>query len=106
MSKFFVGQRVRLARPVVPGNAGAEGFITHIGSYAENDRLPNGFLAQKGMDCMVRWDRSLDLLIISIDWTGCRLAQLEPILPDGHRAGEEGKCELLDELLERQREAA
>lgn len=96
MSKFFVGQRVRLARPDQPKNYGVTGFIFYLGEI-KFGQLFNGERCEDA-NCAVRWDHG--------DWSVQYTHQLEPILPDGHRAGEEGRCELLDALLERQREVA
>lgn len=92
MAKFFVGQRVRIvgcANSQMSHHVGKEGrllarSVRHIGSWY----VDTAAVAWNGKKCS--WGEN----------------HLEPILPDGHRAGEEGRCELLDDLLERQREAA
>lgn len=98
MSKFFVGQRVRIIRAErFPHLLGAEARVTKIGVLA---MMKDGVL----IEGCVKLDIPApgfpgQFVAPPPDW-------IEPILPEGHRAGEEGKCELLDELLERQREAA
>ena len=76
MSAFYVGQRVRLARPLHPENSDKEGVITELGLRIF---AWNGFA-----NCCVRWDSPV---------TGnySHTNQLEPILPAG--------MELLEETL-------
>lgn len=98
MSRFFVGQRVRIIRVERYEHLlGAEARVTALGVIS---MTLDGSL----IDGCVKLD------IPAPGFPGRFVAPppdcLEPILPDGHRAGEEGKCELLDELLERQREVA
>lgn len=97
MSKFFVGQRVKKVRGKL--DIGNTGRVTALDA-----------LCPFGWDVRVVWDHAGPCDDGSIAPAGeavwMRSELLEPILPDGHRAGEDGKCELLDELLERQREAA
>lgn len=93
MSKFFVGQRVRMVNVSAFEHGDLfEGFETRILGRAL-DMTVDGYWA---LDDAGKWPSGL--------WV--HENHLEPILPDGHRAGEEGECTLLDELLERQREAA
>lgn len=87
MARFFVGQRVRVVyAPAFPEAVGRETRISGP-AYGES--------ADQGYDWIV---------VIDGEEYAARSHSLEPILPEGHRAGEDGKCELLDELLERQRE--
>lgn len=84
MSKWFVGQRVRLARPVKPEALGWEGFIAEI----FDKEYPPGTPCIEGVsstacDCSVLWDTMTDG-IPSIQHTN----QLEPILPDGQKPAE------------------
>lgn len=102
MSKFFVGQRVKLVRAfdcVSPSTQHAEGFFYGYGITDAGFVFPDGFVNPSECDCYVMWDGLPGPYSQHTE-------QLEPILPDGHRAGEDGKCELLDDLLERQRKAA
>lgn len=99
MSKFFVGQRVRVVRPDSGSRVrglcvGDEGVIASRDPYVDFRVRVSGKLNPTEV-C----DEPQDDFPMFQD-------ELEPILPEGHRAGEDGKCELLDELLERQREAA
>lgn len=94
MSKFFVGQRVRIVgfdtgSKIGPRLIGREGVV--------DETSCRNILGEAGR---------IGVTVLDSGSYCFRPYQLEPILPDGHRAGEEGKCELLDELLERQREAA
>lgn len=82
MAKFFVGQRVRMARPVNRENFGAEGRIRAF--------LPREFMVIGGLvNCIVDWNRPT---------TGqaSHTEQLEPILPEGHQPSE---FETLHDLL-------
>lgn len=98
MSKFFVGQRVRIRYMRTSYwrvLAGREARVVGVGPYASGD---GGYTMPGDYRVQVDGDAGCPAQVLA--------DQLEPILPDGHRAGEEGKCELLDELLERQRGAA
>lgn len=48
MSRFFVGQRVRLVRPFLVENMGAMGTLTALGTFSQ------------GADCRVDWDEKWD----------------------------------------------
>lgn len=102
MSRFFVGQRVRLV--VSAKYAGTTGVITAIGSWVAGEKLPCGYWLGNGVaDCCVQWDR-----MVTTNGTGSRLFsvtpcttdRLEPILPDGHRACDDEFKRDLDKLLE------
>lgn len=86
MIKFFVGQRVRLARPDHEENRDRTGRISYIGRFA-NFTMIRGLICEEG-DCVVDWDNSY--------WSPQFTHQLEPILPDGHRAGDYTLSELLE----------
>lgn len=86
MAKFFVGQRVRMVRPDNPRHQGATGRVFFIGPI-EWGQVFNGEICVDG-DCAVSWDDG--------DWTPEWLSKLEPILPEGHRAGDYSLSELLD----------
>lgn len=96
MSKFFVGQRVRLAwkssfaTSLAP--IGVTGVIKAIGP-----RMPGhyfeGCIFTDETDCLVVWDYSAETC-------GCIFPQLEPILPEGHRPCDESFKRELDKLLE------
>lgn len=80
MAKLFIGQRVRVV------------YVNHI----ENQRLVGKEfrIAERFRSVWV-----LDFEKIGDPYRGFSDDQLEPIVPDGHRAGEEGRCEPLDKLL-------
>lgn len=92
MAKFFVGQRVRVRYTRNQGSpewhAGAEGRIVEIGPWARGD-YHSGFNRPflNTSDCLV--DVSGEIAAPLFD-------QLEPILPDGHRAGDYSLSDLLD----------
>lgn len=85
MSRFYVGQRVRLVRPVQPENLGLEGHISALFP----DKSP-GLVDGLGWNCDVVWDDR------PIRGHMCDTAQLEPIFPEGHRAGDYSLSDLLD----------
>lgn len=79
MSKFFVGQRVRVVRPLrKPESLGEERRIEGFGFWPKSER--------RACDCTIRLD---DGYVVAE-------FQLEPILPDGHRAGDLSFSELMD----------
>jgi hypothetical protein len=100
MAKFFVGQRVKVVRRphealrpdlgCVGGRIGDEGTV--VGTVARPNR---GFWTDGHPDMLsVKLDR---LQMHGLAPSYC----FEPILPEGHRAGETGLCEPLDRLLGR-----
>lgn len=103
MSRFFVGQRVRVARlPPTGGRApnalggavGDEGYVTGTVSN------PNpGFFADKGRDLSVKLDRHP---ISGMAPSYC----FEPIVPKGHQPAEESIEEILPFLFEKERTPA
>lgn len=88
MATFFVGQRVRLARPDHEENRDSTGRISYIGHFA-NFTMIRGLICVEG-DCVMDWDNGY--------WSPQFTHQLEPILPDGHRASTESFQELMDRL--------
>ena len=86
--KFFVGQRVRVVGNY-PRVRGAEGVVNEIG--CETMRGEPGVGVTLSI-CPLRDGYTCRDWCFPPDW-------LEPIIPDGHRAGEEGTCEPLDKLL-------
>lgn len=95
MSKFFVGQRVKLVRAfdcVSPSTQHAEGFFYGYGITDAGFVFPDGFVNPSECDCYVVWDGLPGPHSQHTD-------QLEPILPDGHRAGDFTNVQdLLDSL--------
>lgn len=81
--KFFVGQRVKLVRPLRrPERAGLEFRIKGFGFWPKDGK-------RRLCDCTIELDSGNVVAAF----------QIEPILPSGHCAGEEGHCEPLDKLL-------
>lgn len=96
MAKFFVGQRVRMARPVNPVNEGITGRIREIWTRPAMSR--DGYV-----NCSVNWDNGgRDTSERAQCGTATNTDQLEPILDQKHEACEEDFKHSLDELLERQ----
>jgi hypothetical protein len=79
MSKWFVGQRVKLARPIKPSWLGAEG---HIYTLLDKEYPPGTAVAENGLsntipvNCIVVWDCDGETHMQHTD-------QLEPIVPEG-----------------------
>lgn len=88
MAKFFVGQRVRLARPEQPRYQNSTGTIFFIGHIKEGQFFNGDFCAES--DCAVNWD--------DCDWSPEFLHKLEPIL-GRHEPCESEFKESLDKLL-------
>lgn len=81
MSSFFVGQRVRVVRDFLnaPHTVGGEGRITSV-----NSRCP-------------RYGKyGFRILIDRFPFVRFQPDELEPILPEGHRAGDYSLSQLLD----------
>lgn len=95
MDNFFFGQRVRVVRAQRARLVGLEGRIAEIvGPWRDIDdgSLRLGY----GLDTSpIEWDGDR--------WVAFSADQLEPILPEGHRAGEEGVCTELDKILSAER---
>lgn len=91
MSRFFVGQRVRLnwkrAESTSPVSAGSEGVVVLIGPFRAGDLIPSGKRVPFNSDVLVNW--------VSGNKTLAIYDQLTPILPDGHRPAELSVEELL-----------
>ena len=91
MATFYVGQRVRLARPAYPKNLGQEGVIESFDSAKKGQKAMNGRL-RGDCDCSVLWDKN------NIANWQC-LDQLEPIQPEGHKTVEWSECLWMPEHL-------
>jgi hypothetical protein len=92
MATFFLGQRVKLVRAfdgVSPSAQKAEGLFYGYGITDAGFVFPDGFVNPSECDCYVVWDGLPGPHSQHTD-------QLEPILPDGHRAGDYSLSELLD----------
>ena len=74
MSKFFVGQKVRLARPHYPENEGMRGVIAEL--------YPESQLAITGtVNCAVDWENGTrDSRSYELGGLATHTDQLEPIL--------------------------
>ena len=96
MSRFFVGQRVRLARGVdgiSPPSRVAEGRIYKFGLTQAGYVFPDGSVNPNDCDCYVNWDGIAGP-------HSQHTNQLEPILPEGSRTCDEDFKRDLDKLLE------
>lgn len=102
MARFYVGQRVRLARPFFAKNAGLTGIVVELWSRELPDAA-GGFL-----NCSVDWDDGRKS-IRELDWPCSGRAthtdRLEPLTPPHEACDADFKAEL-DELLARQRAPA
>lgn len=89
MSRFFVGQRVRVVRveDTDPPILGHEAVVTSI-NYCGGDPDP-----LYGLDIAPFWEDQ-------IYWYGFASGDLEPILPSGHRPCEDQFKRDLDKMLE------
>lgn len=86
MSRFFVGQRVKLVRPLQPKHLGFTGVV--IALFAEQRTIEPTY----PINCDIKWDYK----IADDTHTQTHTSRLEPIIPDGHRAGDFSLNELLD----------
>ena len=92
MSRFFVGQRVKLVRSfdgISPSSIDAEGFIHKFVFLPEGYVFPDGQVNPSDCDCQVYW---IGLSGLYAQHT----SQLEPVLPSGERASDYSLSELLD----------
>lgn len=90
MSKFFVGQRVRLVRATRPENVGLEGRINRFEFTPRGTICRTGKPATIDCDCVVDYDTAGDCC----DHT----SRLEPIIPEGAAPSELSYTELMDRL--------
>lgn len=92
MATFFVGQRVRLVWKSVHSNTarkvGAEGRVAVVGPWRKGEINFRNKVMTTNSDYLVDWSDGDDSFVLS--------SQIEPILPDGHRAGDYSLSELLD----------
>lgn len=96
--KFFVGQRVRLARAAQPKNEGLTGRIREL--WPKDLRGGNGI----DLNCSVDWDNGDRDVSFAHPYNGeaTDRSRLEPILPEGHKPCEVDFKRDLDRLLERE----
>lgn len=95
MSRFFVGQRVLLARPARKRNKGKTGRIRELWP-EEVEGFPGP------VNCSVDWDDGVRDASYDEDGSwATHTDQLEPVL-DGHQSCEENFKRDLDRLLERE----
>ena len=83
MATFYVGQRVRLARPNYAENAGLEGAITSFDSFPVGTNFADG-ISEYASNCTVLFDNGHE--------HACDTDQLEPIQPEGHKTVEWNAC--------------
>lgn len=102
MSRFFVGQRVRLARPENPANLGATGRITQLGHWPVGSVGLSGRKCLANFDCYIDWDCPVVATPLGTKDNKAHASthQLEPIVPEGHKASEYSLSELLDRCRE------
>jgi hypothetical protein len=79
MSRFYVGQRVRLARPTHERNRGNTGTIQKFGEWPCGTRTRLGGLTTADTDCLVLWDYKASTGISNLQHTD----QLEPLTDPG-----------------------
>ena len=99
MSKFFVGQRVRIVRATRPVNNGITGRIAWIKNIRSGEICPNGLPLERGreIDCWIILDsRRHD----GLKEGGNAFWQLEPILPEGSAPSVYTFQQLMDSLQE------
>lgn len=98
MAKFYVGQRVRLARPVYIENIGKTGVVVEL--WSRNRPAVDGGV----LNCSVDWDAG-EKSLREAQWPGSGAAthtdRLEPLVPPHEACDTEFKV-TLDELLARQ----
>lgn len=83
MSRFFVGQMVRVRCPISLSD-GAECRVTAVDVVSDDEGIP-----YRGHQVSI-WDEFDDC------WCVFESHELEPILPDDHRAGDYSLSDLLD----------
>lgn len=97
MSKWFIGQRVRIVRAFHPENNGITGVITHFGPWNRFDILPNGNRLDGVADCFL----SLDSPRHDGSMEGANeFWRIEPILYDGAQPIAESFEKMMGKLRE------
>ncbi len=97
MSRFFVGQRVKLARPFNPVNVGRAGHISHLSFLPKGTNTGEG-VTEHDSDCGVVWDNFGPSIYLQ------HTSQLEPIILPGLEPSELSIDELLPFLKEKDRD--
>lgn len=101
MARFFVGQRVRLVRyqpsNITPIPVGDEGRVTKLKFFPKGTPTTDGPM-------LIDSDCEVDFAIAGL--RSSSTDNLEPILPDGHRAGDYSLSELLGRCRQSVMEAA
>lgn len=93
MAKFYVGQRVRVVRPVHPQNMGLTASVSHIGPFKLGQFTADGFRVPQDCDLAILCDGSCK--------PSCaQLWQIEPIQPSGAVPSEYSFTELMDKCRE------
>lgn len=99
INKFFVGCRVKLARPQHMKNYGIEGFFAGWEDTPKGTVFPSfstfpGGIQEFDANCMVVWDRDPD-------FDSCQHTdQLDVVLPDGAQPSNMSVDELLESVQE------
>lgn len=95
MAKWFVGQMVRMVKPVNPNNYGIIGVIKSMDSLPAGTLLNGGYFMPFSSDCTVSYQGYLNgLPAVSAFW------QLEPILYDGAQPIADSFEEMMGKLRE------
>lgn len=95
MKTFFVGQRVRIVRVSDPANSsyiGRHGFIENIMVY---EAWPDPLYGLDIVPIVFRDGQE------GMGWYGIMSYQIEPILPEGHKASNLTYQQLMDSLKEK-----
>lgn len=96
INKFFIGCRVKLARPQNMENYGIEGFFAGWEDTPKGTVFPhcNDGAQEFDANCLVVWDRDPD-------WDACQHTdQLDVVLPNGAQPSTMSVDELLENVQE------
>ena len=97
MSKWFIGQRVRIVNAFHPENTGLTGVITHFGPWRDFDILPDGRRMDGVADCFLSLDSPRhDGRSVGPN----EFWRLEPIIYDGAQPIAESFEEMMGKLRE------
>lgn len=92
MSKFYVGQRVRLARPFCQKNHGLTGVIRELSD--EPFVSKHGTVWSRAVNCFCDWDNCLrdGPYELGFNGTACHTDQLEPLQPERNQTIAWSEC--------------
>ncbi|OWR25636.1 hypothetical protein CEE55_22405 [Stenotrophomonas pavanii] len=101
MSRFFLGQRVRIVRVNKSTNLGRQGVITCMGSWEAGGTFA-GHILDAGFhaDVLVKWDSDVWYGNVVMSHGPAHTDNLEPILPEGSAPSEFTFQQLMDNLQE------